>query len=263
MRKRKIKLAVEEISRGVLSTAGNLVLFSLFYGGEYAAGLSPTSKGARQAHDKAFDDLASLDLSTLRNSLDNLRSRGLIETIAGERTKYKITAAGKRKLEEALPTYDEERVWDGKVYLVTYDVPEAQKGDRNVLRDYLLKRLGCAMLQKSVWLTVYNPTDVLREFVQSRGLEGSVLVSSLGEGGSIGGRTTKELVADVYKLDQLNDRYKAFIWEYDGVNEDSKAEAVFEFLCILQDDPQLPFELLPRGWKGREAYELFKEISPI
>jgi DNA-binding transcriptional regulator PaaX len=261
MGRRKTKLAVEEISKGVLSTATNLVLFALFYGAEYAGGASPTSRGAWRAHDKALEDLASLDLSTAKNAFNNLRAQGLIETVKGKRIEHKITAAGKRKLEEALPVYDEERAWDGKIYLITYDVPEKQKSDREVLRDFLLKRLGCAMLQKSVWLTVYNPAGVLRGFIEERGLAGFVLVSSLGKDGSVGQKSVRGLVSDVYDLKRLNDDYKAFIWEYDGKKDLNRSAAIFEFLSILQRDPQLPFELLPRDWKGGEAYSLFKDIA--
>jgi DNA-binding transcriptional regulator PaaX len=260
MKREETKKLVKEISKGVVTGVGNLVLFCAYFGFEYAAGASPTSRGVWRAYDKAFEDLESFDFSQIQNALYTLKSQGLVGAIRGQRTRYKITAAGKKKLRSILPVYDEERVWDEKIYLVTYDVPEGQKGDREVLRGYL-KKIGCGMLQKSVWLTVYDPSEVLRDFIESRGLSGSVLISSMGKDSSIGQKSIKELMAEVYNLSDLNERYEEYLHQYSGQKNFSQPAAVFDFLSILRDDPQLPFELLPGDWAGDRAYNLFKKIS--
>jgi DNA-binding transcriptional regulator PaaX len=98
----------------------------------------------------------------------------------------------------------------------------------------------------------------LEEFVQERGLEGTILVSDLGPEGKIGRENIKSLVIRIYKLRQLNEQYGEFIEKFSHGNF-SKAELAFTFYSILGNDPQLPFEVLPEDWRGEEAYRLFKE----
>ena len=158
-----------------------------------------------------------------------------------------------------LPTYKKKRTWDKRIYLVTYDVPEERRDDRDLLRE-ALKRIGCAHLQDSVWLTPYNPKGILETFVEEQGLHGSIIVSDTGTDGAVGSRGLKELICEIYSLEDLNDRYKGFLYEFSKGKKESAADAVAShYLSILQDDPQLPFELLPTDWRGEEAYEFYEE----
>jgi phenylacetic acid degradation operon negative regulatory protein len=160
-----------------------------------------------------------------------------------------------------LPFYDAERIWDGRIYLVTYDIVEERKSDREKLRQTLL-RLGCAKLQASVYLTPYNPAEVLRESLEKHGLQGAVLVSNLGGDGSIGDEDLKELLARIYDLRGLNAEYGAFLAKYRHRVTD-KNEMIFAFLNVLQKDSQLPFALLPEWWLGDKAYHLLqKRLRP-
>lgn len=87
---------------------------------------------------------------------------------------------------------------------------------------------------------------------------GSILVSDIGKDGSVGDEKIEDLLIRVYHLDNLNNRYKEFIGSCQkgakvGVN------LYFSYLSILRDDPQLPFPLLPKWWKGDVAYNLFNK----
>lgn len=264
MKRKRTRQAILRVTEGVLSKSTDAALAFLFFNLEYAFGFNPTSRGAWRAFERAEDDLEVLNYQTIKRALYQLRSRGLISTLNTEgRLRVKITDVGKRKLEAILPFYDEERIWDEKLYLVTYDIAEKKRGDRDVLREYL-RKIGCGMLQKSVWLTVYDPSEVLREFVESRGLTASVLVSCLGKGGNVGRESIKDVVAKVFNLDRLNQRYEGYINKYAGkrnLTASGKSAAVFDYLAILREDPQTPFELLPFDWEGEKAYKLFKKIS--
>ncbi|MEK6624932.1 MAG: hypothetical protein AABY86_08190, partial [Bdellovibrionota bacterium] len=61
-----------------------------------------------------------------------------------------------------------------------------------------LRKIGCGLLQESIWVTPFNPTELVREFVNDKNLAGTVLVSVLGKDGSIGGMTLEELIENVY-----------------------------------------------------------------
>lgn len=250
LQKRKLK----KFTKGAVSTFTDAVLATFFYGLEFAThgrGGASYSAAARSA-DKDFERFNS---ETIARALRELRRKGLVQAFKEKNKELQITEAGRARLESILPHYDPKRAWDGILYLVTYDIPVEHNKDRSLLWRFL-KKIGCGLLQESLWITPYNPKKLLEEFIGERGLHGMVLVSYIGKDGSIGGMEFEELLERVYGLSELNRRYTEFIAEYR--QRYSRAQATFHFLSILADDPQLPFELLPEDWVGDEAYQIFR-----
>lgn len=268
-RRREIRERILVASKGVLRGLDEFLLFQVAFFFNLL-GSTPTSRGAWQAYSETLADLAEfkedeegLNLYPLKRAFYRLKSKGLVALLKEELVvKPKITTAGRKRLAAVLPFYDEERTWDGRVYIVTYDVPEDQRSDRELLREYL-KRLGAGQLQLSVFVTPYNPKEALRDFLEEKKLKARVIVSDLGEDGNIGDKDLKDLLVEVYHLKDLNKRYLEFIRRWDGVADldlGERNEAIFSFLSILGDDSQLPFKFLPKGWQGVKAYQVFKEI---
>lgn len=248
-----------QASEGLVSTATDLVLFQLYLIGS-SVGKGNTSRDYYRIFREASETLEEVNYETFRDILYRLKRKGLIETIKDQAYfEPKITKQGRQRLFEIIPQYRKKRPWDKRIYLVTYDVAEERRDDRDLLRE-TLKRIGCAYLQNSVWLTPYNPKGILETFVEEHSLHGSIIVSDTGTDGAIGNRSLKELVREVYNLDELNDRYKSFLYEFSKGKKDASADTVAaHYLSILQDDPQLPFELLPLDWRGDEVYEFYEE----
>jgi phenylacetic acid degradation operon negative regulatory protein len=89
-----------------------------------------------------------------------------------------------------------------------------------------------------------------------------------------GERDPKRLAAHLWPVEQLADRYAAFVERYAGVPERLREmrlqrqklpDAAFlpgalavavAYLDCFHDDPLLPPELLPRPWPGRAARDL-------
>lgn len=205
------------------------------------------------------EDMAELNYQTIKRAFVQLKRNGFIQTIKDSSALPKITEMGKKKVASFLPIYDNERIWDGKIYLITYDLPVVNNNKRNYLRNYL-KQIGCGMLQKSVWITPYNPTILLEEYAIKKGLTDLILVSSLGKGGTIGSMEIPDLVKKVYPLREINQRYFELITNYKN-NHLSNDAFIFSYLSILKDDPQLPFELLPETWLGEKANKIYKQFS--
>lgn len=252
---------VLKASGGVVSYLADFLLFMICYGVELStAGYG--SRAAGKAYARTMRELCGVKGKSTLSSFEHLRRKGYINYSKG-RSDIEITAAGRKRLRRFVPVYEKKRKWDGRLYLITYDIPESKKAIRDYFRDHL-KALGCGMLQASVWITPYDPRGVLRKFIGFNRLEGDVLISYAGRDSNIAGTDFKELVRRVYHLDKLNQRYKEFLkrplekWPRYRI-----AAAVYS---ILKDDPQLPFKLLPKDWKGDEAYRKFsvivKERSP-
>ena len=118
------------------------------------------------------------------------------------------------------------------------------------------------MVQKSVYLIWYDPSDILCEFVKEHNLKTLVVISCLGKDGYVIGEKIKDLVDRVYELDKLNNRYREFLTKYSKQNQTiPRSRIAFEFLSILEDDSQLPFELLPKDWAGEKAYRLYEKLT--
>lgn len=252
-KEQKLRDTILKVSEGVFEKLVDLVLVSCFF----TIGMAVSSRGSISSSETiARELLDQINYQTIKNALWYGRRKGWIKKSGqGRKINPEITAEGKRRLEAILPHYDKKRVWDKRVYLITYDIPETKRKERDLLREYL-RRIGCGMFQRSVWITPYNPKEVLKKFIKERYLKGSVIISDVGSDGSIGDEDLRTLVVKVYNLEELNKRYQNFLEKY-RKREDFSIQTLFSFWSILQDDPQLPFELLPGDWLGKQAYRVF------
>lgn len=242
---------IVEITEGLLSSAVDCSLWLIAYLG--AMSLPQSSYGQLYRAERDADRfLSQINYDMLKHGLAEARRQGMIQKEKrGSRSWPQITKAGKKRLSSLLPVYDEKRVWDGKTYLISYDIPESRKPDRDILREYLC-RIGCGKLQDSVYVTPYDPRDLVADFVREHRLTGTIIVSTIGKDGSIGDETLAQLVCRVYGLEALNERYRRWLAVERGREFDQWS--VLTYLAILRDDPQLPFGLLPKWWKGDKAY---------
>lgn len=257
MKKKISKEASKEIialTEGVFSYVVDVSLWITAYSLELTV---PRSTGnIWKAQMEADRLLQHINYDVLKEALKRARARGWIKKTHRRNALPEITKEGRERLASLVPKYREKRTWDERMYLVTYDIPETHRKQRNILRESLLQ-IGCGRLQDSVWITPYDPADVLRELIQQNNLQGTVILSTIGKDGSIGDENLHELIIRIYHLDEINDRYKKWI---DEVKTSKIIDhwMVLKYVAILQDDPQLPFSLLPLWWQGDSTYQLVK-----
>lgn len=258
--KNEVREVIVNFSCGLLAGTIDVLLYFLFQSfnaGKYGYG----SIAMRRAVEDSIDEVESLGIdgetvrkvmwrAIHRKKLIRRTDDGLLE----------VTQDGLKRLKEIIPSYRKKRPWNGHFYLVTYDIVEEKKRQRRILREYL-KKLGCGMLQDSVWITPYNPKIVLKKFILDNNLSGSIVVSDIGKDGSIGDEALEDLVYRVYRLEEINKKYEDFISEH---RDDDKgiSRVYFQFLSILKDDPRLPFEILPQNWAGDKAHRLLLKKIP-
>lgn len=248
---------VKEISLGVCGTLVDITLFLVCFGAGYMLSGMSSYKGRVNLKPikvmlKAYPTLRS----RLRNALHLARRDGLISD-------EELTQEGIKRVKEILPRFKRQSVWSGSLWLVTYDISEKRKRDRELLRDFLIGQ-GYGKLQDSIYVAPFDPTDVVKQEVNKRGIKGEVLISKMGTGGHIGEMSITELLAKVYNLESVNTRYWTFIQKTIHNFSPQEAPLLFlEYLAALKVDPQLPEELLPADWSGKEAYGLTKrELLP-
>lgn len=255
MRNKAITDAISDVSYGLLTTSINLAISLVIFSDEFAsAGTNPWK--VMRAFEFA-NTFPHLDKDVLKRAVWRAKHQGLLKREHERGRDFWIaTDQGRRKLTATLPVYFKKRPWNGRIYVVTYDVPENLHNQRTGLRKFLLQ-LGARRFQQSIYLILWDPTQLLRTFVEAHHLTGMVIVSDTGTDGSIGEKSLDELIWEVFELEALNQRYKDFLNTTER-DKSKPAQLAFNYLSILADDPQLPFELLGPTWLGDKAYETIK-----
>lgn len=246
--------AAISLADGLFGTAVDMTLYFVAYMGTVSLPQS-TSGQIWRAQREAERFLHEVNYDVIKHAINTARKNRWIKRV-NRRAAPEITQEGKRRLASIIPVYDALRAWDTHLHTIVYDIPEARRQDRDLLREYL-RRIGCGRLQDSVWVTPYNPVEILRSFVEDKGLSGTVIVSDIGADGAIGEEDIRALIVRVYGLEKLNERYEQWLDDVDTQAVDHWD--VVKYLAILRDDPQLPFPLLPPWWQGDACYLRVKQ----
>lgn len=212
--------------------------------------------------------------ATARVAVTRLRNEGwLTNRRDGRETIYALTDA-------AWKLFDEGRArifnrvgtpWDGQWHMVIYTVPETER----TLRDQLRKKLawwGFGPLSPAVWLSPHDRVaQVRQEFVREPAIQFDVFQSrsaDLDSDRDIAGRAWDLERLDRDYADLLN-AYRPRLTDY-RAGRLTGADALVERTRLIHDyrlfhfrDPDLPPELLPDGWHGRLAHEIFLEAHGL
>ena len=249
---------LRKLTYGMFASTTDLLLWLIYLSG---ASIGKTgSRGVYQAFREANKELEEFNHHTLAMIWYHLRKKRLI-TYQKRNNLYNptITEYGKKKLNQVIPTYQKKRPWDGKIYLITYDVSEIAHTKRDRMRRFL-KDLGCKKLQESVWLNPYNIRQLVDKFVSKNKIPGTIIISDIGKDGGIGNTSLQYLLVKLYELEKLDERYSEFIKK--ATNHFLPLNLLlYHYLSILKYDPQLPFELLPNGFAGNKAFNIYKQLK--
>lgn len=264
--KRSVKEEITSLTLGLGITALDLVVII----GALGAGLmicGPRAKDlyASRKYKNAWKLAGKLidkyQYSRFRTALARAAAKGYVSNKGGGL--FELTQLGEKKLSELLPTYKQPTLWDGRLWLVTYDIPELKRKKRDSFRESL-ERIGCRMIQESVWLSVRDPREEIRPLVDLYRLQGKVIVSCLGKDGSLGEEDVNILIERVFKLKQLRKRYENWLAALTKIPPDRRSDLTLRYLTILADDPVLPKELLPPDWPGDKARKEFEDkVMPV
>ena len=177
-----------------------------------------------------------------------------------------LASAGKNNFKRKFRVLCETQKWDGYFMIVIFDIPERERRTRDQIRAKLYD-LGFAMLQESVWICPYHFEEDLREFFENHALADKVFVLSAKK--ILAGKINP-LVEKIWKLRELNDRYKDVINKVNialqGEGKKRKKliyEAFKIYLETFSTDPHLPKKLLPKYWLRETALNLLNKHFTI
>jgi len=237
-RSSNLRHQVTEFSDNLFSTLTDMVLATIYSLSTYAS--------TKRKHWSSIDwqveqQLHQFNSQTIKRAISHLYHQGHINSSATDQIPQ-ITNEGIAEILGSLPQYKTHRPWDGYFYLISYDLPTTRNSDRNHLR-YLIKLLGCVRLQ--------------HKHLDNHNLTHAIAVSRLEN--NIGLGTTN--IVQLYPLAKLNQSYQEFISNIKKFT--SPFDLSLSYWQILRNDPQLPFELLPKDWLGDKAYQLFHQYTHL
>jgi len=203
-----------------------------------------------------------------RQALARTAAEGLLSSgRAGRRVRWSLTEAGQRLLTAgarriysfgASPT-----PWDGRWLVLLVSVPESRRQLRHRLRTQLAWA-GMGSPAAGVWLSP-DPSKQpeVAEVIHELALD-EVTSSFVGPFGQIG--QERELVAQAWNLAGVEAAYQDFIATFSAAEPVTPSEVLRNQIHLVHAwrrfpflDPRLPAELLPGGWAGAKAAELFHE----
>lgn len=251
--KHNVRRQVLRITKGLLSSVVDLILLQMTIMEEITTHPAESLTKRIEHMEMRLD---GYDPDHLYKSFYKAREKGWLDP------DWELTKEGWKRLKSVLPGYKKPAEWDGKWYIITFDIPEIYRNRRNAFREKL-KKLGFGKLQASVWISPLNYLANVESLVKFHKMEYWVIPSVTDK---LGRETSEELAERVWPLERINQRYKNFIarckmfFRKEKGYKINKFGLLMEYLNILKEDPRLPEDLLPGDWQGKKAHRLYQKI---
>ncbi len=218
------------------------------------------------------------DEPAVRSATSRLKQRGVLEPRRRDGAAgYGLTEHGLAILAEGdLRIFQRPRASSSDGWLLAvFSVPEDQRSRRHALRSRLAW-LGFGSVAAGVWIAPAQLAAETKSVLTADGLAGYV---SLFTAGYLAFGDVRDQVSQWWDLDRLEQLYQAFIgsatpvlarWEAVRASGRAEGQAFADYVRLLTAwrrlpflDPGLPAELLPDGWHGARAAELFTQLSGL
>lgn len=204
----------------------------------------------------------------VRSSVSRLKKRGiLVSTTVQGAAGYALSPEFDEVFREGdRRIFSRHAVASEQWLLATFTVPESQRHLRHRIR-MVLGRLGFGSVAAGLWIAPAGVTNAVRSRLAREQLDGYVefFTAQYTDTGQL-----KEKVASWWDLDSLERQYQAFVQRHAEQREASPVtpdQAFAAYVPLVTEWRQLPYldpglssELLPVGWHGRVAEDLFMQL---
>jgi phenylacetic acid degradation operon negative regulatory protein len=219
--------------------------------------------------------LADFDVTSdgARAAMRRLVARGLLDTSrSGRTTAYGIPARTSEVIVErtyrmlTFGTVAPE--WDGQWTVVTFSVPEQDRGVRTTLRSRL-RLLGFAALYDGVWVSPRDLGGDAQELLRELGIGTATVLRCT----QVPGGTPQGSLTSAFDLTELVREYREFAERYEPVLGSldaglispaqalrTRTELRVAWRRFPETDPDLPAPLLPPDWDRPRAQRVFVQI---
>lgn len=187
----------------------------------------------------------------IRASIAKLEKEGYLVSYGDYgKKKFKLTIKGEKWINWEQTIKRKTGKWDGKWYLVVFDIPEKYRRARDNLRRKLYE-LGFGFIQKSVFISPYNYLSDIKKLAEKNQVQDFIRLMVVTEIDN-----PKDIVKRCWDFKKLNKKYQDFIKRCKETKASSRNIGRFErylkykemekeLAKIFKEDPFLPHELLP------------------
>jgi phenylacetic acid degradation operon negative regulatory protein len=215
-----------------------------------------------------------------RSTLSRMSQKGWLRSERnGRNSRYEITPRGLRIVRAGeTRIFEPRRIhWDGQWHLIVYSIPEGKRRLRSQLRARL-GWLGFGRLAPGAWISPSDRRDEVEGDLNDLGARSYAVYFS---GSRLASIRNEEIVARAWDLKSLNRAYATFLRRYEPALAEARAAfrrghglspadcfrrrfwLTFDYSQFPRRDPNLPSPLLPDGWLGTRAAELFGEYRDL
>ncbi len=201
-----------------------------------------------------------------RGVLGKMEAMGLVEKISqGNLISYKLSLEGYRFLNSILDALHQNIIrWDGKWRFVWFSISEKNRSKRDKFRRYL-EALGLKPILNSAWVTPLDLSIEILRYAKKLEVENNMIFI---EAAKIAGLTQDDLLK-AWDFEYYKQKYESFIndsQELISLSQKSRFELkkmIFQYAILLNNQPKLPTELLPKDWPHLRAQMQYKKIKRL
>lgn len=215
--------------------------------------------------------------SSVRGALFRMVQNSLLEVRkVGKKSYYSATPQGRVDEGVSRVYATQNHIWDNKWRILTYSFPEEKREIRNKIRKELIWT-GFGNLTNSTLVTPNPIEDQVKKMIKEYDIEQNVFLFT---SSSIVSHDNQSIIDIGWDLDMVRDEYQTFIDKFTPKFEELREKAlnntlkdeecfiektvlVHEYRKFLFQDPGFPRDLLPEGWIGIKARELFWNIHQL
>lgn len=215
--------------------------------------------------------------SSVRGAIFRMVQNNLLEVRkVGKKSYYSATSQGRVDEGVSRVYATQNHMWDQKWRILTYSFPEEKREIRNKIRKELIWT-GFGNLTNSTLVTPNPVEDQVKEMIRVYGIEEYAFLFT---SSSIVTHDNQSIIDIGWDLNMVSDEYQTFIDKFTPKFEELREKAlnntlkdeecfiertvlVHEYRKFLFQDPGFPRDLLPEGWIGIKARELFWNIHQL
>lgn len=251
------------------SVRTQILIFTLF--GEY---IVPRGGSAWTVSLLTLMSVLGVSERAVRSTLSRMSQKQYLKSDRhGRYSRYSLTQHGKRVVEAGgVRIFEPRRMhWDGLWHMVVYSVPEDKRRVRSLLRTRL-GWLGFGYLAPGTWISPSGRSDEVKADLKDIGAEDYAVYFG---GMQLFDDEDVDLVDRCWSLSSINGDYSEFLKKYNAryraakrsVEQGNQIEPsdsfrqrfflTLDYSQFPRKDPNLPPALLPGGWLGTKANEVF------
>ncbi len=211
-----------------------------------------------------LDEIKSWGIAVSRGVLGKMEAMLLVEKQdTDQKVVFRLSRKGYEFLNSILDQiHKETQHWDGKWRMIWFSVPERDRSKRDKFRRFL-EALGLKPVLNSLWVTPVPVRDKILHYIAKNNLNEMVMFV---ESDNVIGLSSQKMLS-VWNFDRFRVFYNDFMKKADEILNSPKRDRfelkklIFEYATILNCEPNLPIELMPKDWPRFRANLYYKRVK--